>query len=257
MTNTQHTAGRPSGRHFVICAAVAFLGPMVSVAYAGGPDEETRDRAAAKPARTPGESDKPASGGDGKKSGAAALLDGKTLRGWRIVEKDTYKKHGAVTVHQGAILLKAGTPATGVAYTGPLPRIDYEISFKAKRVGGNDFFCGLTFPVEKSYCTLILGGWGGGVTGLSNVDGYAANDNAAAGYVQFKNGTWYHVRLRVGRDKIEAWVDRRKIVDLKTEDHKFGIWFEQEPVRPLGIGTWHTAAALKDIRLRRLTPDAD
>ena len=38
--------------------------------------------------------------------------------------------------------------------------MDYELRLEAKRVEGGDFFCGLTFPVGKEYCTLILGGWG-------------------------------------------------------------------------------------------------
>ena len=58
--------------------------------------------------------------------------------------------------------------------TADFPREDYEVSLEARRLEGTDFFCGLTFPVGKEPCTLIIGGWGGTTVGLSNVDDYSA-----------------------------------------------------------------------------------
>ena len=57
------------------------------------------------------------------------------------------------------------------------PKVDYEVNLDAKRVAGNDFFCGITFPVGKRFCSLIVGGWGGATVGLSSIDGKDAAEN--------------------------------------------------------------------------------
>jgi hypothetical protein len=186
-----------------------------------------------------------------------ALFDGKDLDDWRVIEQVDFEDHGKVEVRDGQVLLGRGKPASGIAWRGDFPRVNYEVTLQAKRVEGSDFFCGLTFPVGDSYCTLILGGWGGGVTGLSNIDQMAAVENETTDYVEFQQDRWYRVRLRVAEDKLEAWVDDRQIVDVLTKDRKFSIWWEQEPARPFGIASWNTAAALRDIQLRPLEPKAE
>lgn len=187
-----------------------------------------------------------------KRGEERALFNGQTLAGWNTIDEFSFEKHGKASVDKGEIRLAAGKPATGISWKGELPLIDYELSLEAKRIDGEDFFCGLTFPVGKEHCTLILGGWGGKATGLSNVDGLSAIENETTGYEEFKPDTWYRVRLRVTAAKIEAWVDKSQVVDLKTAGHKFSVWWEQEPARPLGIATWHTSAAIRDIKFKRL-----
>jgi len=83
------------------------------------------------------------------------LFDGHSLAGWRITE---FGGQGRVTVRKGLLLLSAGTPFTGVHWTNDPPKMNYEISLEAMRVSGSDFFCGLTFPVRDSFCSLIVGG---------------------------------------------------------------------------------------------------
>ena len=181
------------------------------------------------------------------------LFNGKNLDGWRIIEKFSYDKHGKVEVAKGEIVLGTGNPATGIAYARPFPKINYEVSLEGKRIDGRDFFCGMTFPVgDKDYLTLILGGWGGGTTGLSNLDGFSADENETSNYVEFKQNQWYAIRLKVTKDKIEAWVDKEKIVDAKIKDRKLSIWWEQEPVRPFGIANWNTKSAIRNVKLKRL-----
>ena len=196
-----------------------------------------------------GEKKKPAKTGQ-------AIFDGKTLKNWRIIKKIDFEKHGKVTVDakSKSVVLEKGSPATGISWTGKMPRSQYEVSLETKRVAGSDFFCGMTFPVGKEYCSLIIGGGGGGVTGLSNIDGQAAIENETTDYIEFKDNQWYRVRLRVTDKKIEAWVDKKQIVDVDRKDRKFSIWWEQEPVRPFGVATWYTKAAVRDIRLRKLNP---
>ncbi len=181
-----------------------------------------------------------------------SLFNGKNLDGWRVIDKFDFKRHGKVEVADGTIVLGKGEPATGISYTGKLPRIDYEISLQAKRIDGDDFFCGLTFPVNDSYLSLIIGGWGGGVTGISNLDDRSAVENETTGYTEFERDRWYRIRLRVTAEVVQAWLDDEKIVDAKIKDKKLSIWWEQEPARPLGIVTWYTKGAVKHVVLTRL-----
>jgi hypothetical protein len=181
-----------------------------------------------------------------------ALFNGKDLKGWHVPDKFWFDNHGKVEVANRAIVLAAGKPGTGIVFDGMLPKEEYELTLEARRVAGDDFFCGLTFPVGESHCTLILGGWGGSVTGLSNVDDFAAVENETTDAFTFKQGQWYTIRLRVTKNRIIAWVDKVKIVDLPRKDHRFGVWWEQEPMRPLGIATWNTRGELRKIQLKRL-----
>jgi hypothetical protein len=184
-----------------------------------------------------------------------SLFDGESLEGWQVLDERTFKNHGQVAVADETIVLEAGSPATGIRATGEVPRIDYEIELEAQRVEGGDFFCGLTFPVGESPCTLIVGGWGGGVVGLSNVDDRHAEENETMRYIPFKNGVWHRIRLRVTEERIQAWIDDEVQVNLATKDRKFSVWWEQEPAVPLGIATWYTKAALRNVRLRQLTEE--
>lgn len=59
--------------------------------------------------------------------------------------------------------MEFGSDLTGVTWKGPMPRVNYEVKLEARREAGSDFFCRLTFPVNDSFCALILGEWGGTV----------------------------------------------------------------------------------------------
>jgi hypothetical protein len=179
-----------------------------------------------------------------------SLFDGKTLGQWKITD---FGGQGNVYVKDGCIVMEMGNDMTGVTWTGPLVRMNYEITLEAKRVLGSDFFCGLTFPVGENPCSLILGGWGGEVCGLSNLDYYDAANNETTRIIQFQQERWYNVRLRVTPDKIEAWLDDEKLVDVVTTDRKIDIRPEMDLVKPLGIATWRTTGAVRNIRLKRLT----
>lgn len=183
------------------------------------------------------------------KDGWISLFDGKTLKGWK---KTNFGGQGDVSVKDGAIVMGFGTDLTGIHTERKLPKIDYEVEVEAQRVDGTDFFCGLTFPVKKDPCSLIIGGWGGGVCGLSSIDDMDASENATTTYMPFKNKKWYKIRLKVTEEKIEAWIDGKQIVDQKLKGKKIGIRFEVEPSKPFGFACWQTSAALKNIRIRSL-----
>ncbi|MBJ42428.1 MAG: hypothetical protein CMJ80_03900 [Planctomycetaceae bacterium] len=178
------------------------------------------------------------------------IFDGKTLDGWRVIKDLDFKRRGKVYVEDGVIYLERGKPATGISWKKDFPRSNYELTMKGQRVDGSDFFCGLTFPVKDEYVSLILGGWGGQVIGLSNIDGFSAVENETTQAHDFKQGQWYDIRLRVTDGRITFWLDEKKRIDLETKGHEFSIWWEQEPVTPLGIVTWHTSGAIKDLKLQ-------
>jgi hypothetical protein len=184
-----------------------------------------------------------------KADGWTSLFDGKALGGWWVTD---FAGHGEVSVEDGRILLGSGI-MTGVTWTNAavLPKLNYEIALDAMRVEGNDFFCGLTFPVGEDPCSFIVGGWGGGVVGLSSLDGEDAANNDTTKYMTFDNGKWYAVRVRVTGTNISCWIDKEKVVDADTRDRRISIRPEVEGSRPLGVAAWSTAAALRNIRLRK------
>jgi len=179
-----------------------------------------------------------------------SLFDGKSLKGWK---KTKFGGEGEVTVKDGRLILGYGSDLTGVHTKRKLPKSNYEVRLEARRADGSDFFCGFTFPVQKSHCSLIVGGWGGGVCGLSCIDKRDASENSTATYRRFKNKKWYRIRVRVTEEKIEAWIDDKQIVDQKIKGREISVRAEVLPSRPFGFATWQTTGELRNIRLRPLT----
>jgi hypothetical protein len=178
------------------------------------------------------------------------LFDGKTLTNW---QPSKFFGQGAVTLEEGAIVLGPGKDLTGVTWSGPaLPTTNYELTLQARRLEGRDFFAGITFPVGSSFCSLILGGWGGEIVGLSSVNGMDASENSTSQAIEFQLQRWYTVRIRVTPAKIETWLDDRQIIDQELKGNTVGVRLEVEASQPLGIASWRTKAALRDIRLRKL-----
>jgi hypothetical protein len=179
-----------------------------------------------------------------------SLFDGKTMTGWRATN---FGGEGPVRVARGELRLTAGDPLTGITWAGgDIPKMSYEIALEAKKVDGGDFFCGLTFPVGEAPCSLIVGGWGGTVVGLSSLDYMDASENETSQSMSFATGRWYRIRVRVTPKKIEAWIDDKQVVDVETTGHKISIRPEVEGSRPLGIASYRTTAALRDIKIRPL-----
>jgi hypothetical protein len=177
------------------------------------------------------------------------LFDGESLEGWQITNFGT---EGPVNISGNNIILGMGDGCTGITWTGNFPKMDYEVSLEAKKISGNDFFCGMTFPVSNTYCSFIVGGWGGPVVGLSTIDGHDASENETRTLKKFEHDKWYKIRLKVSGQKIEAWIDDEKIVDFNTEGHEIDIRPEVSLSKPFGICSWITTAALKKIQLREL-----
>jgi len=182
-------------------------------------------------------------------NGWQSMFDRRSLDGW--AESGLYGQR-EVRVEHDTIVLPHGSDMTGITWQRDLPRIDFEVSLQAKRVEGSDFFCGLTFPVNDSYCSLILGGWGGSLVGLSCLDGSDASQNETSTWIDFAEETWYRVRLRVTAERITAWLDDKRIVDVGIEHRLISTRWEVDKCQPFGFATWRTTGALRDIRIRQL-----
>lgn len=180
-----------------------------------------------------------------------SLFDGRTLDGWKITE---FGGEGEITVEDGAIFMDYGADLTGLHRDWPLSRTNYDVELEAKKVEGNDFFVGLTFPVgEEQDCSLILGGWGGGVCGLSSIDGYDASENETTDYRSFKLDQWYKVRVRVTETTITVWIDDDEYLVVDREGKKFAVRFEVERSKPFGICSFQTQSMTRNIRARSLS----
>lgn len=181
---------------------------------------------------------------------ARPLFDGHSLEGWQVTD---FGGQGAVEVRDGVIVLGRGEPMTGITWTEDFPRIGYEVSLEAMRREGDDFFAAITFPVGEEPCTLVIGGWGGEVVGLSSIEGADASENETRRWMRFVDDRWYRIRLRVTGEKIEAWIDGEKLVDFSHQDRLLSIRVDVSLSQPFGIATWQTTGALRGIELREVS----
>ncbi|SKB06204.1 protein of unknown function [Prosthecobacter debontii] len=182
------------------------------------------------------------------------LFDGKDLKDWETVDMGG---SGEVSVEGGQLIINQGESLSGVVYkkVEELPLTNYEITLQAKRLQGVDFFCGLTFPVGdlKRNATLICGGWGGSVTGISSIDGMDAANNATGTYQRYDDDKWYSFRLRVTPENLSVWVDDKQVVDQDIKDRKVSL--REGPIElyaPLSLTTYNTTAAIKNVRMKTL-----
>jgi hypothetical protein len=188
----------------------------------------------------------------GRTPEAVVLFDGKSLEGWKKVD---FVGTGVVKVEDGVIVMAAGQSMTGITSTRKdLPTTDYELSYEAMRLSGHDFFAAATFPVGASFITLVNGGWGGSVTGLSSLDGIDASENETTQSVTYKEKTWYRFRVRVTGEVIRGWIDEKLIVAVNYQGRRVGTRIEVRRNQPLGFATWETTGALREVKIRPLTP---
>ena len=183
------------------------------------------------------------------------LFDGSSFNGWRVTN---FGVAGRVELQQGLMLFWMGGPFVGVNYTNEIPKLNYEVTLEATRIKGEDFFCGLTFPIGDSFASLIVGGWGGSLVGISSIDGADASENETTQTMTFETGRWYRIRLRVSEQRLEAWIDEKKIVNVMTTGRHFSLRAgDIELSKPFGLASWLTSAAFRNIEIREVTGPAD
>ncbi|GAC1463138.1 MAG: hypothetical protein NVSMB9_00230 [Isosphaeraceae bacterium] len=179
------------------------------------------------------------------------LFDGKSLDGWKQTD---FFHAGKVYVEDGTIVMPVGGPMSGITCTRKdLPLSNYQFTYEALRRKGNDFFAAATFPVGKSFVTLVNGGWGGSITGLSSLNGADASENETSRFVKYQDRVWYRFKVRVTDQVIRCWVDDKEVVAVNHEGRQVGTRIESRANQPLGFATWNTSGALRKVELRALS----
>ncbi|MEM9480857.1 MAG: family 16 glycoside hydrolase [Verrucomicrobiota bacterium] len=186
------------------------------------------------------------------------LIEKDSLKGWKVL--DNWIGGGAEsTVEDGVLRVGSGAPMNGIMLdeetASQLPDGPYEIKVEARRVEGQDIFLGLTFPVpgREACVTLIAGGWGGGITGISSIDYRDASQNSTMSDQRYENDEWYEFRIEVRSDDIQVWLDGRIIVNAFIRDRHIGMRpGEVEQVQPFGLITWETVAEVRRLKVTEL-----
>jgi len=186
-------------------------------------------------------------------SGTARLLfDGKSLDGWN---RTNFGGEGEIKVDQGRIIFEMGQGLTGINFTNKeFPTDNFELSLQAMRLQGIDMICGVTFPVRSEFCSLIIGGWGGGTVGLSSIDDQDASANSTSSILKLDDNRWYRIRIRVAAGRIICYLDDKKVVDHPIQGFKFSLRGDCELSQPIGIFNFGTRTAVKDVKLLTLQP---
>ncbi len=185
---------------------------------------------------------------------AQVLFDGKSMADWENVD---IGGSGTVELEDGALVIPQGESLSGVVYkkSAALPVESYELTLEAQRRKGVDFFVGLTFPVRdaKTHLTLVMGGWGGSVTGISSIDGLDASENSTGSFQRYKDNQWYKVKLRVTPKEIRVSVDGKELINAEVEGKKLGLRAgPMESYAGLSLTTYQTEAAIKNVVLTPL-----
>lgn len=163
---------------------------------------------------------------------------------------------GLAEIGESALTLAQGVPLSGVTYTGTPPKPPYTLEVEFTKLLGNDFPCAVTFPVAGSHLSLVLGGWGGTVCGLSSLDGLDAARNATRFVRAFPVGQRTSVRLEVEPTAVRAWVDGERVVEVDLVGRWVAVREELLPSRPLGLAAFATAVEFHAVRWRAGEPDA-
>jgi hypothetical protein len=177
------------------------------------------------------------------------LFDGAQLGKFVVTD---FGGQGEVAVRDGAIELGFGSPLTGITWNGEVPTGAYELEVAAARVDGGDFFAGITFPVGDSHLTLVLGGWGGSLCGLSSLDGNDAAHNDTRTHRQFAPGRDHTARIVVTADRVQTFLDGEPLCHAERSQHRLGLRPEVLLSRPLGISSFATCSRIRSVRWRPL-----
>jgi hypothetical protein len=180
-----------------------------------------------------------------------SLFDGAALGKWKVSQ---FTGRGEVRIQNASIMLSAGNPLTGVTWSGAFPNSNYELRFEAARLRGGDFFASVTFPAGGNFATWVLGGWGGDIVGISSIDGWDASENETRSYFEFETDRWYAFRLQVSADRIAAWIDGQRVVNVEIRGRTISLRHGDIKLSaPLGFASYNTTGGIRKIEYRPLT----
>ena len=140
-------------------------------------------------------------------------------------------------------------------WEGDVPSVPFELEMQARRVDGTDFFCAITFPARGAdQCvTMVAGGWGGALVGISSIDEKDASDNETTMHHRFENGRWYQFRILCDGKRISTWIDGKQVINGSIEGKRLSL--RPGPISvcaPFGLATWQTTGEIRGMRWRRM-----
>ena len=67
-----------------------------------------------------------------------------------------------------------------------------------------------------------------------------------------------YIRVRVTENKIEAWIEQKKVANVTTTGRKVSLRFgDIELSKPFGIASWDTGGAVREVKIRSISiPDS-
>ncbi len=183
-----------------------------------------------------------------------ALFNGKDLSGWKTA--DIWGNGKVEALSNGVISCGLGKPLTGLAYTNSFPTMSYEVKMEALRKEGSDFFVAMTIPVESNACTVVIGGWGGGLCGISSINFLDASENQYSEGVVFKNDVWYTLRVRVTPGLLEVFLNdtlyTAKVPFESSSAFTLRAGSDIDKTKPFGLATYETKALWRNLTVMTL-----
>jgi hypothetical protein len=183
-----------------------------------------------------------------------ALFNGKDLSGWKPA--DIWGNGKVEALSNGVVSCGIGKPLTGLAYTNTFPTMSYEIKMEALRKEGSDFFVAMTIPVESNACTVVIGGWGGNLCGISSINFMDASENQYSEGVVLKNDVWYTLRVRVTPGLLEVFLNdtlyTAKVPFESSSAFTLRAGSDIDKTKPFGLATYETKALWRNLTVNKL-----
>lgn len=183
-----------------------------------------------------------------------ALFNGKDLSGWKLA--DFWGNGKVEAISNGVISCGIGKPLSGIAYTNPFPTMSYEVKMEAMRKEGADFFVAMTLPIHSNACTVVIGGWGGGLCGISSIDYMDAAENPYSEGVSFTNGVWYTLRVRVTPRLLEVFLNdtlyTAKVPFESSTAFTLRAGSDIDKTLPFGLATYETCGLWRNLTVTTL-----
>lgn len=177
------------------------------------------------------------------------LFDGRDLSEWKA---GIFGEDPEFEVVESGVVLPQGVPLAGLTFQGSTPAPPFEAEFDVTKEFGADFFFSVTFPVRGEHLTLVLGGWGGVVCGLSCLDGEDASGNDTRTLRNFPDGSRYRVSLAVTDERVRVALDGEPLIDADLRGRELELRPEVDPSVPFGVATFATQTILHRVRVRQL-----
>ncbi len=181
-----------------------------------------------------------------------SLFDGKTLGQWK---PSAFGGQGDVEVADGEIVLSFGSEMTGITWSGAAPKMNYELEHRGPANRRDRLLLWTDVPSRRSSVQLHRWRLGGGVVGLSSLDGKDAARNNTTKYMAFQKA--------LVRDPHPCHRRQDRSLDRQREDgrrrHDRQEDFDSARGRslaPLGISSYATTAGLRNLRWRPLAEAA-